>query len=101
MAQLSTKIKLYCEANSKVPKFDTGGNVEIINNSDGVGDLIKTWNVDGLEKPTTEQLNALETQANTYEQNLITNRTSIIASAKTKLKALGLTEEEVKETFGI
>jgi len=101
MAQLSTKINLYCEANSKVAKFDTGGNVEIINNSDGVGDLIKTWNVDGLEKPTTEQLDALETQANTYEQNLITNRTNIIASAKTKLEALGLSVDEIKEAFGI
>ena len=53
---------------------------------------------------TTSEENELtntRNQANTYEQNLITNRESKIASAKTKLKALGLTEEEVKETFGI
>ena len=53
---------------------------------------------------TTAEENELtntRNQANTYEQNLITNRESKIASAKTKLKALGLTEEEVKETFGI
>tara|TARA_R110000850_G_scaffold251055_1_gene376173 strand:- start:264 stop:548 length:285 start_codon:yes stop_codon:yes gene_type:complete len=30
-----------------------------------------------------------------------TNKANNIASAKTKLEALGLTEEEVKETFGI
>ena len=101
MAQLSTKIKLYCEANSKTANFGLRGNVEIANNSDGSGDFIETWNIDGLTKPTDSQLDALETQANTYEENLITNKTNNIASAKTKLEALGLSVDEIKEAFGI
>ena len=101
MAQLLTKIKLYCEANSKTANFGLRGNVEIANNSDGSGDFIETWNIDGLTKPTDSQLDAFETQANTYEQNLITNKTNNIASAKTKLEALGLSVDEIKEAFGI
>jgi len=101
MAQLLTKIKLYCEANSKTVNFGLEGNVEIANNSDGNGDFIERWNIDGLTKPTDSQLDALETQANTYEENLITNKTNNIASAKTKLEALGLSVDEIKEAFGI
>jgi len=101
MAQLLTKIKLYCEANSKTANFGLKGNVEIANNSDGSGDFIEIWNIDGLTKPTDSQLDALETQANTYEENLITNRTNNLASAKTKLEALGLSVDEIKEAFGI
>ena len=93
MAELSTKIKLY-----------VGSEVDFLNDvllrDDGQGAYIKEWNLEKT-KPTNEQLNALETQANTYEQNLITNKTNNIASAKTKLEALGLTTEEIKETFGI
>ena len=41
MAQLSTKIKLYCEANSKVADFNPGGNVSLQDDSDGNGPYIK------------------------------------------------------------
>ena len=68
--------------------------------SDGNGVYIKTWTY-SFTQPTDSQLDALETQANTYEQNLITNRTNNIASAKTKLEALGLSVDEIKEAFGI
>ena len=54
MASLSTKIKLYCEANSKVADFTN--NVILQDDSDGKGAYIKTWSVDGLAKPTDEQL---------------------------------------------
>ena len=68
MASLSTKIKLYCEANSKTVDFDPDtGNVHIRN--DGAGDYIKTWNVDGLDKPTDEQIASYETAGNTEETN--------------------------------
>ena len=47
------------------------------------------------------ELTNARNQANTYEQNLITNRANNIASAKTKLEALGLSVDEIKEAFGI
>jgi len=69
MAQLSTKIKLYCEANSKTADFGPGGNVSLQDNSDGNGPFIASWTVDGLEKPTDEQLASYETAGNTEESN--------------------------------
>ncbi len=69
MAQLSTKIKLYCEANSKVADFGTGGNVALQDDSDGNGAYIKTWSVDGLSEPTDSQLASYETAGNTAETN--------------------------------
>jgi len=41
------------------------------------------------------------TEIEKYEQNQITNKTNNIASAKTKLEALGLSVDEIKEAFGI
>ena len=69
MAQLSTKIKLYCEANSKTADFDPNGNVSLQDDSDGKGPYIKEWNVDGLSKPTDDQLATYETAGNTEETN--------------------------------
>ena len=69
MAQLSTKIKLYCEANSKTADFGEGGNVSLQDDSDGKGPYIKSWTVDGLAKPTDEQLASYETAGNTEESN--------------------------------
>jgi len=69
MASLSTKVKLYCEANSKVADFDIGGNVTLQNDSDGKGDYIASWSVDGLTKPTDSQLASYETAGNTEEKN--------------------------------
>ncbi len=67
MAQLSTKIKLYCEANSKVADFQD--NVILQDDSDGKGPYIKEWKVDGLTKPTDEQIASYETAGNTEESN--------------------------------
>ena len=69
MASLSTKVKLYCEANSKVANFGTEGNVTLQNDSDGKGDYIKSWSVDGLTKPTDSQLASYDTAGNTEEKN--------------------------------
>lgn len=69
MAQLSTKIKLYCEANSKTADFGPGGNVTLQDDSDGKGPYIKSWTVDGLTKPTDEQVASYETAGNTEESN--------------------------------
>ena len=69
MAQLSTKIKLYCEANSKTADFGPSGNVSLQDDSDGKGPYIASWTVDGLEKPTDEQVASYETAGNTEESN--------------------------------
>ena len=75
MANLSTKVKLYLEANSKtVSEFDNNIRLQ----KDGSGTYIKFWNVSGLTEPTEEQLNSYESAATTEENNLtvITNRQS-------------------------
>jgi len=69
MAQLSTKIKLYCEANSKTANFGPEGNVSLQDDSDGKGPYIKSWNVDGLAQPSDSDLAAHDTAGNTEETN--------------------------------
>ena len=69
MASLSTKVALYCTANSKTANFGPEGNVSLQDDSDGKGPYIKSWSVDGLDKPTDEQLASYETAGNTEETN--------------------------------
>jgi len=69
MASLSTKVKLYCEANSKTADFGPGGNVALQDDSNGQGPYIKEWSVDGLDKPTNAILDNYETAGNTEETN--------------------------------
>ena len=66
MANLSTKIKLYCEANG-VSNVDFLKDVLLQN--DGSGDYIKEWNVSGLAKPSDLQISSYETAGNTKESN--------------------------------
>ena len=68
MAQLHTKIKLYLEANSKTWDAEEN-NIKLQNDSDSNGDYIKSWSVDGLAKPTDEQLATYESAAQTEENN--------------------------------
>ena len=69
MAQLSTKIKSYCEANG-VSNVDFMKDVKL--QDDMVGGVsnpyIKEWNLD-IAQPTDEQLASYETAANTAEAN--------------------------------
>ena len=67
MAQLSTKIKLYCEANG-VSNVNFLEDVMLQDDSDGNGAYIKEWNLD-IAQPTDEQLASYETAANTAESN--------------------------------
>jgi len=69
MASLSTKVALYCTANSKTADFGSGGNVTLQDDSDGKGPYIKSWSVSGLDKPTDDQLATYETAGNTEETN--------------------------------
>ena len=63
MTNLSTKIKLY--ANQEI---DFTKDVKLQDNSDGKGVFIAEWNLP-IAKPTQAQLDALEAQATTYENN--------------------------------
>ena len=76
MAHLSTKIKLYCEANN-VSEVDFLNAVRLQDDSDGNGAHIKEWNLD-IPQPTSEQLNSYESAATTEENNnaVIANRKS-------------------------
>ena len=67
MAQLSTKIKLYCEANG-VSNVDFTKDVMLQDDSDGKGAYIKEWNLD-IKKPTDKQLSTYETSGNDAESN--------------------------------
>ena len=68
MANLTTKIKKYLEANSKTWEAEQD-NIILQNDSDGKGDYIHTFNVDGLAKPTDEQLATYNSSAQTEENN--------------------------------
>ena len=85
MAQLSTKIKLYVDA-----EVDFTSDVLLQDDSNGQGAYIKEWNLD-IAKPTTAQLNALESQAQTYENNQ-----QIIATRK---KLYGSWESQLEEIY--
>jgi len=73
MAQLSTKIKLYCEANG-VSDVDFLKDVMLQDDSDGNGAYIKEWNLD-IAQPTDAQLSAQESAANTEEANNVVRST--------------------------
>ena len=67
MAQLSTKIKMYCDANG-VSEVDFMKDVMLQDDSDGNGAYIKEWNLD-IAQPTDAQLSAQESAADTEEAN--------------------------------
>lgn len=82
MANLSTKIKLY--ANKEVDFIN-----KVILQDDGNGAYIKEWNLD-IAKPTDAQLNALEAQATTYENNqkIIATRKSLYGAWDKQLEEI-------------
>jgi len=88
MATLFTKTKLYLEANSKTWEAEQE-NIRLQN--DGDGDYIHTWSVDGLAKPTDEQLATYETAGNTEESN-----NTVIATRK---KLYGTWESQLEEIY--
>jgi len=67
MANLSTKISKYAEANG-VASVDFMKDVKLQDDSDGNGAYIKEWNL-AIAQPTDAQLSAHETAANTEEAN--------------------------------
>jgi hypothetical protein len=85
MASLSNKIRQYVSE-----EVDFTKDVLLKNDSDGRGDYIKEWNLD-IAKPTDAQLDALESQAQTYENNQ-----QIIATRK---KLYGSWESQLEEIY--
>ena len=73
MANLAEKIKVYLEQNGKDWKDHLyfGGDIVIQNTSDGTGDKLTQWNVSGLAEPTTEQLDALDSEAVKLRNNSV------------------------------
>lgn len=75
MANIATKIELYCKANGKEAIFEE--NVFLMDNGNGA--FIETWSVDGLDEPTDEQLASYETAGNTEEANNAVRNTRRLA----------------------
>ena len=73
MANLSTKIKMYCDANG-VSEIDFLKDVKLQDDSDGKGAYIKEWNLD-IAQPTDAQLSAQESAADTEEANNVVRST--------------------------
>ena len=67
MANLSTKIKMYCDANG-VSEVDFMKDVMLQDDSDGKGAYIKEWNLD-IAQPSDDDLAAQESAANKEEAN--------------------------------
>ena len=87
MAQLSTKIKKYL-ADNGVNSVDFTVDVLLQDDSNGQGPYIAQWNIDGVAKPTSDQLDAFETAANTDEANaqVIATRVSLYGGAAKQLE---------------
>jgi hypothetical protein len=84
MASIVQKVEEYLgeQVNLKKCVFVEKGGVE----------SIETWRYTEKPKPTTEQLDALNNQADLKAQTKANNKTS----AQNKLKALGLTDAEIE-----
>ena len=82
MTQLSTKIKIY--TNQEVDFLK-----DVLLQDDGQGAYIKEWNLP-IAKPTQAQLDALNAQATTYENNqkIIATRKSLYGSWDKQLEEI-------------
>ena len=95
MAQLSTKVKKYLDANSK-----TWDDAKVFLQNDGSGDYIKSWSYD-IAKPTDEQLATYESSATTEENNniVIRNRKSEYGTTEHQIENIienGLSAEQTR-----
>ena len=83
MTNLANKIKAYL---GRTPDFTS----EVILQNDTGTDYIKEWNVDGVAKPTDEQLNAFESEATKLENNnqVVATRKSLYGTPEEQLEIL-------------
>ena len=100
MATLYTKVKLYLEANSKTWEAEQN-NIALQNDSDGNGDYIKTWSVDGLDKPTDSQLASYDSAGDTVEKNvgIDATRRSQYGSWESQMEMLYKDQKDGTSTF--
>jgi len=84
MASLSNKIRQYVNA-----EVDFLEDVILQDDSNGKGPYIKEWNLD-IAQPTTSQLDALDAQATTYENNqkIIATRKALYGSWESQLEEI-------------
>ena len=77
VATFTNKAVDYLESKGKTKKelSLSVANVEIHDDKNGNGPYIKIWKVDGVDKPTVSQLNALESTADTLEKNNVIRAT--------------------------
>jgi len=87
MASLSNKIRQYVNA-----EVDFTSDVLLQDDMvDGISNpYIKEWNLENISKPTDAQLDALETQAQTYENNqqIIATRKKLYGSWELQLEEI-------------
>jgi len=93
MAQLSTKISLYCKAKGK-SDIDFTKDVLLQDDSDGKGAYIKEWNVLGVDKPSDSDLSSYETAGNTEEKN-----NTVRATRRTAYGDIGDQLDEMYKSF--
>ena len=88
MAQLSSKIQMYCQANG-VASVDFTKDVMLQDDSDGKGAYIKEWNL-GIAKPNDEQLASYDADADKQEQNnqVVATRVSLYGTPAEQLEIL-------------
>jgi hypothetical protein len=84
MASLSNKIKQYVNA-----EVDFTTDVILQDDSNGQGAYIKEWNLD-IAQPTQAQLDALESEAQTYENNqqIIATRKNLYGTWESQLEEI-------------
>ena len=82
MASLSNKIRQYVNA-------EVDFTSDVLLQDDGNGAYIKEWNLD-IAQPTQAQLDALESQAQTYENNqqIIATRKKLYGSWESQLEEI-------------
>ena len=82
MEYLANKIKVYLDR-----EVDFFKDILLKDNADGRGGYIAEWNVDEVQ-PTDEQLNALEAEALTLENNIkvINTRKNLYGTTKEQLE---------------
>jgi len=88
MASLSNKIREYAKTNG-INKIDFSNDVMLQDDSNGKGAYIKEWNL-SIAQPTQAQLDALDAQATTYENNqkIIATRKSLYGSWDKQLEEI-------------
>ena len=103
--RMSDQVRAYCIDKGFSGDVKFGGSDANVLMEEVDGSITLThWSVDGVAKPTISTLNTYAKQGKALEDAIIAFDNKIDelkASAKTKLKNLGLTDDEIKATLGL